>query len=321
LVGEESVVRVYYNEIDPFAAAWLRALVAKGEIPAGDVDERSIVDVGAADLKGYDQCHFFAGIGGWPLALNQAGWGTRKVWTGSCPCQPFSSAGRQEGVKDERHLWPAFFSLIEECKPPVVIGEQVASAISKDWLDIVFANLEGEGYACGATVFGAHSAGAPHIRKRLYWLGDSQYGRSLPHKRTEGQGRHARRRGSDGDIGVAHSAGAGLEGSTGSRIREQKGDQLNGGQGGREKREAVCGPPDGGDVRSGSGGTLPDGTGFWKGWEWLSFRDSKRRPIEPGTFPLVDGVPERVGRLRGYGNALCVPQASAFIKAYLEVIR
>jgi len=64
----------YYNEIDPYAAKWLRALIAGGLIPKGDVDERSILDVRAADLAGYDQCHFFAGIGGWPYALALAGW-------------------------------------------------------------------------------------------------------------------------------------------------------------------------------------------------------------------------------------------------------
>lgn len=79
----------YYNEIDPFAAQWLRNLIAAGHLPAGDVDERSIVDVRPDDLKGYVQCHFFAGIGGWPLALRMAGWpDDREVWTGSCPCQP-----------------------------------------------------------------------------------------------------------------------------------------------------------------------------------------------------------------------------------------
>ena len=88
----------YYNEHDPKAAAWLRELIQAGEIPAGDVDERSIVEVQPADLARYTQCHFFAGIGGWSYALRLAGWPTdRPVWTGSCPCQPFSSAGKSGG--------------------------------------------------------------------------------------------------------------------------------------------------------------------------------------------------------------------------------
>jgi hypothetical protein len=57
----------YYNEHDPFAAAWLRELIKAGEIPDGHVDERDIQDVHPSDLVGYRHCHFFAGIGGWAL--------------------------------------------------------------------------------------------------------------------------------------------------------------------------------------------------------------------------------------------------------------
>ena len=125
----------YYNEFDPKAAAWLRHLIADGIIPPGHVDERSIQDVMPDDLRGYTQCHFFAGIGGWSEALRLAGWpADRPVWTGSCPCQPFSVAGKGKGTKDERHLWPAFFRLIAECQPPAAFGEQVASAAALGWL-------------------------------------------------------------------------------------------------------------------------------------------------------------------------------------------
>ncbi|MFZ5832382.1 MAG: DNA cytosine methyltransferase, partial [Planctomycetota bacterium] len=83
----------YYNDHDEYACEWLRNLIRDGLIPPGDVDSRSIADVQGSDLDGYTQCHFFAGIGGWPLALQLAGWpATEPVWTGSCPCQPFSAA-------------------------------------------------------------------------------------------------------------------------------------------------------------------------------------------------------------------------------------
>lgn len=165
----------WYNDNDAFCAAWLRHLVAAGHISAGLVDERSIGDVAAADLGGYRHCHFFAGIGGWPYALQLAGWPTdRPVWTGSCPCQPFSSAGRQGGAADERHLWPRWFRLIRECRPDTILGEQVEGAVGFGWIDRVFADLEAEGYACGAAVLGAHSVGAPHIRQRLFWVAHSE---------------------------------------------------------------------------------------------------------------------------------------------------
>jgi len=91
-------VTAYYNEIDPFAAQWLRNLIAAGHIAPGIVDERSIEDVIPEELEVYTQCHFFAGIGGWSYALRLAGWpDDKKVWTGSCPCQAFSNAGKGGG--------------------------------------------------------------------------------------------------------------------------------------------------------------------------------------------------------------------------------
>jgi DNA (cytosine-5)-methyltransferase 1 len=164
----------YYNEHDPKAAAWLRELIARGLIAPGEVDERSIIDVRADDLRGFEQCHFFAGVGVWSYALRCAGWADgRSVWTGSCPCQPFSAAGKGNEFGDERHLWPAWFRLIRECRPVVVFGEQVSSKVALTWFDHVCADLEGEGYAIGALDTCAASVGAPHIRQRLYFVADS----------------------------------------------------------------------------------------------------------------------------------------------------
>lgn len=164
-------MNAYYNEIDPYAAQWLRNLIAAGHIAAGEVDERSIVDVSADDLRGFKQCHFFAGIGGWSYALRLAGWPDDKpVWTGSCPCQPLSVAGQRKGHADKRHLWPAFFRLIAECKPAIVFGEQVASKDGREWLAGVRADLETLGYACGAADLCAAGAGSPMSGQRLHWV-------------------------------------------------------------------------------------------------------------------------------------------------------
>jgi DNA (cytosine-5)-methyltransferase 1 len=167
-------VTAFYNEIDPYCAQWLRNLIDAGHIAPGVVVERSIEDITPNELREYTQCHFFAGIGVWSYALRIAGWpDDRPVWTGSCPCQPFSAAGKGHGFADERHLWPAWFHLIRECRPGVVFGEQVASRDGLGWLDLVQADLEGAGYASGAVDLCAAGVGAPHVRQRAFFIADA----------------------------------------------------------------------------------------------------------------------------------------------------
>ena len=186
----------YYNEFDPKAAAWLQQLIDDKQIPNGHVDSRSITEVQPSDLAGFSQCHFFAGIGGWSLALRLAGWPEdRPVWTASLPCQPFSTAGRQRGTEDERHLAPIYLELVRQCKPPVQFGEQVASKLARtEWLPGIRMELEALGYSFGAADLCAPCAGEigegrivrgdqesweriiighPHIRQRLYWVAQS----------------------------------------------------------------------------------------------------------------------------------------------------
>ena len=164
----------YYNEFDPFAAEWLRNLIKAGHIAPGDVDERSILDVKADDLKSYTQCHFFAGIGGWSLALRIAGWNDdRPVWTGSPPCQPFSSNGKKGGFNDERHLLPQWLELIRERKPSRIFGEQVAASIKDGWLDLLCEGLGDSGYEVAPAVLEGHIVGSPQGRERLYFAATS----------------------------------------------------------------------------------------------------------------------------------------------------
>ena len=209
----------FYNEHDPKAAAWLRELIADRLIPDGIVDERSITEIKSHELTHYTQCHFFAGIAGWSLALALAGWpATRPVWTGSCPCQPFSNAGKGLAQADERHLWPAFFNLIRECRPECVFGEQVESAIGKGWLDGIQTDLEGEGYALGSVVLGAHSLGAPHIRQRLFWVADSKHAEWRAELQEHGDAHRRDGFGGRGELGRLADAFLG-----GQRGRDERG--------------------------------------------------------------------------------------------------
>lgn len=167
-----SFQEVFYNENAPFPAQWLRELCAVGAIPAGRVDGRPIQEVETRDLDHYDICHFFSGIGVWSYALEQSGWPKSglRTWTASLPCQPFSQAGRRTGFADNRHLWPTFFRLVQLGRPSVILGEQVASPDGFAWLDVVFSDLENEGYAVAAADIPAAGFGAPHKRQRLYWF-------------------------------------------------------------------------------------------------------------------------------------------------------
>lgn len=324
----------YYNEIDPYAAQWLRNLIAVGHIAPGDVDERSIEDVRPDDLAEYVQCHFFAGIGIWSGALRAAGWpDDRPVWTGSCPCQPFSAAGKGAGFADERHLWPAWFHLIEQRRPPVVLGEQVASKDGLAWLDLVHVDLEGASYAIGATDLCAAGVGAPHIRQRLWFVG-------VEH--TAGDGRFAWRA-EPGGRSVA--GGCGVGGLADSNIAglERRLQPRNEGPAERSSRPggvagrlaytdgAGCSARqwDNQTTRHGHSAAAASGNdrhgrpvavnGFWRNADWLRCRDERWRPVEAGTFPLAHGDSGRVGKLRAYGNAITLPVAQTFIESVMEI--
>lgn len=312
----------YYNEFDPYAAQWLRNLIDAGYIAKGEVDERSITEVRPGELQGFTQCHFFAGIGGWSLAARLAGWSDeRELWTGSAPCQPFSSAGKQKGQDDERHLWPKFFELIRACKPTTIMGEQVSAAIRFGWLDGVSLDLESEGYTCGAVIIPACAVNAPHRRDRLWFvadcLGDTKHDGQSPASvagcdaqavQHNAQGKNSpckSERASSfwdvSDINMAYADNTGLEGH-GRFIWEHDAQGWQEQNGYRSESSVFINCPDG-----------------------------KARRIEPKIPLLVDGISEslagrstlseskrRKGVLSGFGNAIVPQVAAEVIKAYME---
>lgn len=295
----------FYNEIDDYAADWLDRLVFTGEIPYGVVDRRSIEDITPGELAQYTQCHFFAGIGGWPLALKLAGFPEdRPVWTGSCPCQPFSQAGKGAGFDDERHLWPSWHWLIQQCRPATLFGEQVASKDVDPWIDLVLADLEAMGYAGGALAFPSAGIGAPHIRDRSYWVGYADNARleglRLGHPAAVGQRERAVRPVAPAgrSLRLAHGDELRLEPGAIARLHDEKHHAQPRGSADAGRRGPV--------------------NGVWRAADWLHGRDGKWRPVEPGTFPLADGISGRVGRLRAYGNAINPWQAAEFIRASEE---
>lgn len=336
----------YYNENDPQMAAWLRELIKEGAIAPGEVDERSIEDVLPIELAGFAQCHFFAGIGTWSHALRCAGWSdNRSAWTGSCPCQPFSVAGKRAGLADERHLWPAWFHLIKQCRPDVVFGEQVASRGGYEWLDLVHDDLEAAGYAVGALDLPACGFGAPHIRNRIFFVADAASYNERGRIRQSGAGNGRlelsdRRHGAVDKLADAESLGwRGRQDNGHGRRR-----QCASGQAG--EADIMADANGSGWQRTGS--AQPDG--FWRNAVWLPCRDGRYRATEGTTQslvePLADGAARDLGfvrlqsgdeagffspliskgrrrqmRLRGYGNAIAAPVAEAFIRAYINYRR
>lgn len=341
----------YYNEIDPYAAEWIRNLIKKGLIADGEVDERSIEDVRPDDVSGFTQCHWFAGIAVWSYALRQSGWSDdRPVWTGSCPCQPFSAAGKGDGFDDERHLWPHFHYLIEKLRPETVFGEQVASKDGLAWFDLVQTDLEGTGYAAAALDICAAGFGAPHIRQRLFWVANSdseQRNRSrdewpsgwnepsigspasgladasgercdrfnpLLQREASGRGTESLPEASGySEIGGMAYADGGDSTTERQQCSGQHGQQ-------QENISALRSTNTGlGNRHNNTYAGTAATNGFWRDSDWLLCRDGKWRPVEPGSFPLAHGATQRVGRLRAYGNAINAEVAKGFIEAFMEV--
>lgn len=343
------------NEIltddDPNVCAWLRELVAVGLIE-GEVREKAIQEITAEEVQGRT-VHYFAGIGGWPFALRLAGWPTsRPVWTASCPCQPFSEAGKRKGEADERHLWPVLFRLIRDCRPPTLFGEQVAGRDGFRWLTRVRADLEAEGYAVGCADLPAGSVGSPQRRQRLFFVAncDGSGLQEWPKQSTRKECETIERSGVAGT--VASASESRFEGSKVGRTNRDAKKERGGSR--KSERSCIAGTVGG---TEGIKGRLPTerkersedvelGRASqacpWSSSQPILCTDGKYRRVPESSLQLVadglpcdldvlrlacDGWPKTAAKikgrsaiLRGAGNAIVPQVAAVFVRAAMEIV-
>ena len=207
--------------------------------------------------------------------LNSNGHTKIDIVTGGYPCQPFSVAGRQQGEKDPRHVWPEYFRLIKELRPSWVIGENVSGHV-KLGLDTVLENLESEGYSARTFSISASSIGANHQRERIWivansgcsWGSGSEFQRKNENEIKKENANQFERSSSSSQSNMVYSDSERLE-----------------------KWESI------GENFSQEYQTLI-------GADWWS--------IEPDVGRVANGVPKRVDRLKSLGNSL-VPHIPYYI--------
>ncbi len=323
----------YYNDSDPVAAHVLECLIKDRVIADGVVDRRSIADVDPKDVAGFCQVHFFAGGGLWSIAARMAGWpDDRPLWTGSCPCQGESLAGKRLGADDPRHLWPDFYRIIRAARPAIVVGEQVAAAAGTHWLDRVCSDLEDEDYAIRAVDIPACAVDAPHQRQRLFWVamddgfGAGREGQPGDGARGERRPRSPRSIAPADDLVFSDANGCGRAGRAKAPERSAPGGAsaerasrslLTGAdepllQGQSSAREQSQLESNASAFRNGS---------CWSDAEWIvSPIDGKARRAKPGIRFLVDGLSGRVDLWRIGGNAIVAPLAAQVLEALMECL-
>lgn len=239
--------------------------------------------------------------------------------TGGFPCQPYSVAGKRRGNEDDRAIWPQMLRVIREARPRWVLGENVPGIISLA-LDGVLADLEAEGYACESFVVPACAVDAKHRRDRVWIVANSNKSDS----RTRGNGReypigeraHNELAGPDqGPKPVAHRTCNGWRQGKQDAGRCIEGTGTGPQSGSWNNGETLADCHEQRPQRHGRlqqcASELPSGPIRWPDEEeWFA---------ESGMGRVAHGIPNRVDRLRGLGNAI-VPQVAAEILRFMILV-
>lgn len=230
---------------------------------------------------------------------------TVDVISGGFPCQPFSVAGKRRGKDDDRYLWPEMLRVISEIRPAWVVGENVAGIVNMA-LDQVLSDLESLGYSCQAFVIPACAVDAPHRRDRVAILGRNA---NSVNEQTEQQicaWKDTKSGGSGDDVSNSYQVRRGMRRSEGKGIQRTESSCNEVDTGG----EAVADTSRTGRKRAGK---LEEET------RWPKFADCGWWPAEPDVGRVAHGVPRRVDRLRGLGNAVAPPQFFPVFQAIYRV--
>ncbi len=239
------------------------------------------------------------------------------ILTAGYPCQPFSQAGRRKGEEDPRHIFPYIMQIVASKRPSWCVFENVYGHVSMG-LDTALTAMEAEGYATRPFIIPAISVGAPHRRDRIFIVGrladdtgraglsrsEQAMGDSGGGGRGGFNGGRTGQESTDGCSDVAYPNDEGLQGS----VRQgQTGTQGQSGGHVTQRSSDVAYA----DSERGCGGDTQrqdaEDVGQPSRDSWNVTGGVETWGVEPDVGRVANGIPKRVDRIRGLGNAI-VPQ-------------